>query len=169
MIKDNGEHYITQAVAIFSKRCPQVKEGVLTLKVGELSYEAPDDIISVRYHLWYDPRLERYAHTDLPNLSLVAGKLVLSHLPSAAQLADLGTNYRYSYRAKRNVEHLDEEAKALVLLKAKAEAMRTVAVHNANKPVQLRDGATNSPKNSTPSALRQIFLQEFEEGCRGYG
>ena len=52
--------------------------------------------------------------------------------------------------------------RALLLLRAQAEAMRELAMRNVVKPQQMRDGYTSMPRNGTPAALFESLLAEFK-------
>lgn len=89
--------------------------------------------------------------------------------PSAALLAYLGDRFRFWYFAQHDIG-LDQSGttiapvdQGLLLLRAQAEAMRELAVRNAAKPVQLRDGLSGTPRNSTPSALHEVLMRQFAE------
>ncbi len=51
--------------------------------------------------------------------------------------------------------------RGLLLLRAQAEAMLEISLHNANKPVQVRDGYSGTARNSTPAALYESLLREW--------
>ena len=46
---------------------------------------------------------------------------------------------------------------------SQAEAMLELTLRNAAKPVQLRDGLSGTPRNSTPAALHATLLAMFAE------
>jgi hypothetical protein len=53
--------------------------------------------------------------------------------------------------------------RGLLLLRAQAEAMLELSLRNVAKPVQLRDGLSGTPRNSTPRALFDALLTAFAE------
>ncbi|KAF0812794.1 hypothetical protein IGB42_02637 [Andreprevotia sp. IGB-42] len=87
------------------------------------------------------------------------------------QLQQLGRNYRYRYFGRHEIGDTAAGTsvaladRGLLLLRAQAEAMRELAMRNIFKPVALRDGMSQAPRNGTPAALYQVLLDEFL-GCR---
>jgi hypothetical protein len=99
-------------------------------------------------------------------------KLSLEPSPSAAQIAVLGSDFRYYYFARHLIDVADAakttvlaSERHLLLLRAQAEAMREMAMRNIAKPVALRDGISSGPRNGTPAALHAALLAEFAEAC----
>lgn len=95
--------------------------------------------------------------------------LAFDPAPSAAHLAVLGSTFKFWYAA-RHVLAADAaqttvapQDRGLLLLRAQAEAMREMALRNLGKPVQMRDGLSGAPRNSTPAALYETLLHEFME------
>jgi hypothetical protein len=88
--------------------------------------------------------------------------------PSQAHINAYGSTFKFWYFATHSLGELPEDStlseadRPLLLLRAQAEALRELTMHNVNKPVQLKDGLTGAPRNSTPAALYQALLQEWE-------
>lgn len=94
--------------------------------------------------------------------------LMLCPLPTAQQLAVCGQQFTYRYHAKPLIGATSAETtlpsrhRGLLILRAQAEAMRELTMRNINKPIQTRDGLTGTPRNSTPAALYQALMAEFQ-------
>lgn len=87
--------------------------------------------------------------------------------PTALHLACLGTSCKYWYFAVHRIDaaaaqtSVSPQDRGLLLLRAQAEAMLALSLRNAGKPVQLRDGMSGTPRNSTPAALAQQLMDLF--------
>lgn len=106
----------------------------------------------------------------LPRISAVneggTWALVFDPAPTSQHLDAYGSTFRFWYYGTHSADGsgstLAEADRPLLLLRAQAEAMRELAMRNINKPVQLRDGISGAPRNSTPAALYRELLAEWE-------
>ena len=88
--------------------------GTLTLVAGQMTYPAPTDIRQPKFPLWGQNELrERKPWLSnwpgkLPRLSLIDGdggdELALDPAPTAQQISDLGSEYKYYYFADHHVD-----------------------------------------------------------------
>ncbi len=153
--------------------------GTFTLTAEQHNYPAPGDLLWPKYALWGEVVKRGIKPYDrgwpgrLPRLHLVedptAGReLHLDPPPTAAQITQFGASYRYYYYAGHQVSATAAQTtirpseRDLLLLRAVAEAMKELALRNSKKPVQLRDGLNSAPRNSTPAALADWLMREFE-------
>jgi hypothetical protein len=89
--------------------------------------------------------------------------------PSAAHIAVRGSVFKFYYFGVHTIGTLAADTtvaladRGLLLLRAQAEAMLELTLRNAGKPVQLRDGLSGTPRNSTPRALYEALLAQFME------
>ena len=60
---------------------------------------------------------------------------------------------------------VEAKDRALFLLRAHAEVARELAARNITKPVRLRDGFSQGPRNATPAALYDALMREFEKAA----
>lgn len=168
----------TAALAMVCKR-PRTLLGSLTLTAGVDAYLLPSDLQATvaRYktHAWatgaIKPWCPGYAGA-VPRVRLEGApsswQLVFDPAPTAAQIAAWGSSFKFWFFAA-HVLHADPAQttlapvdRGLLLLRAQAEAMRELAMHGVNKAVQMRDGFTGAARNSTPAALFEALLREFE-------
>jgi hypothetical protein len=97
--------------------------------------------------------------------------LVLDPAPTLVQIAVWGSTCKFWYfsqlaiGATANDTTVPTAARGLLLLRAQAEAMRELAIHQSNKPVSMRDGLSGTPRNSTPAALHEMLLRLFWESA----
>lgn len=97
-----------------------------------------------------------------------AWTLVFDPAPSWAHITAYGATFRFWYYGTHSVGATDGEStlapgdRPLLLLRAQAEAMLELSLRNVNKPVQMRDGFSGTPRNSTPAALYRGLLDEWE-------
>lgn len=173
-------HLQAAARAIALGKRPRTRQGLLTLVADQPSYASvPDDLLLPKVALWGMANMARpwcNPPGALPILTLADGvdgapQLMLTPAPSAEQIAVYGTEYRYYYFAAHQITDqvdtstLQERDRALVILRAQVEAMRETAIRNAHKPVTLRDGGGGLGRNTTPAALYEQLLAEYERAA----
>lgn len=173
------KRHIANAALDFGRLRRRTLIGTLTLAADQRNYTAPAGLIWPKYPIWgvvEKSRTNPWEMTwpgPLPRLHLMEDatngrELHLDPPPTAAQIAAFGATYRYYYYAGHTIGadaaqttvHVSD--RDLLLLRAAAEAMRELAYRNSKKPVQLRDGLGSAPRNSTPAALADWLMQEFE-------
>jgi hypothetical protein len=163
------------ATAMQTKR-PRTQLGQVLLTAGEARYPlALADFAAFKTYLWAARQLPAWDPCYpgiLPRVTAIneGGTWVLAFdgPPTQAHLNAYGSTFKFWYFATHNLGEgttstLASVDRPLLLLRAQAELMRELAMRNVNKPVQLRDGLTATPRNSTPAALWQALLKEFEE------
>lgn len=146
---------------------------------GQALYPVPADILHVQTPLWgTERRIMPWADNHpgpLPRARLVnflnEDRLQLNPPPTWEQIQALGTTYRYLYVASLWDGDVDTEIpgnssdRALLLLRAQAEACRELAMQGLTKPIETRT-SQQMPRNATPAAMYQALLQEFEQRMR---
>lgn len=171
------KRFLAQALPDMQMKRPVTKLGQVTLVADTATYAIADaDFAALKMDLWRDvgklPRPWEPGYPGaLPRITAQLGatgwELVFDPEPTAAMLAWLGSTCRYYYFAEHAIGTLAadttiaEADRGLLLLRAQAEAMLALAIRNAGKPVQMRDGLSGAPRNSTPAALHQTLLQLF--------
>lgn len=89
--------------------------------------------------------------------------------PTPLQLAAWGSSLPFWYFRRHELGEAEEDTtvnpldRGLLLLRAQAQAMLELSVRNAGKPVQMRDGLSGTPRNSTPTALHEMLMKLFRE------
>ena len=145
----------------------------LDLVAGQSEYPAPADFQRFKMGLWGTATVTKPWDKNypgrLPDVFHCGDVLVLSPAPTAAQIAILGSEYRYFYFASYvttgpvDVTDIPPANRSLLLLRAQAEACREMALRNLAKPVTMRDGISGQTRNGTPASLYQSLLKEFYE------
>ena len=98
-----------------------------------------------------------------------ARRLYLSRTVSAAELADLGARCDYLYQAAHRIGDLAgdttiaAEDRGLLLLRAQAEACRELALRQIGKPISLKTGIANQPRNGSPAGLHDSLMRQWRE------
>jgi len=150
------------------------------LVANQSEYAAPADMVMPKFSSWGVAALQSYKPWEanwpgrLPRLSRMGDALntmlVLTPAPSQQQIGTLGSTFDFYYFARHIIGDgvnvittVRQEDRALLLLRAQAEAMKEMSVRNIKKPVQMRDGLNASPKNMTPSALYASLMASFVE------
>lgn len=154
--------------------------GEITVIADQTSYAAPNDLIAFKSALWGNERITKPWESNwpgrLPDVSLAESlgnvandyDLLLIPAPTAHQISVLGSSFKFYYYAGHAVgaNAADTTIKlidrGLLLLRAQAEAMKEMAMRNLGKPVQMRDGISNGPRNGTPAALYGQLMESFE-------
>jgi hypothetical protein len=168
----------TAALAMVCKR-PRTLFGSITLTPGVdvylLDSALQSSVARYKTHAWASGAIKPWCPGypgAVPRIKLEgepgAWQLVFDPAPTAAQISAWGSNFRFWYFAahvldadptKTTVAAVD---RGLLLLRAQAEAMRELAMHGVNKAVQMRDGFSGAARNSTPAALFEVLLREWE-------
>lgn len=172
--------FLNQALGDMVWKRPRTLVGQATLAAGTADYSLTDypDFHSYKTHLWSDseyrvnpwepgypgaaPRVSHYKNGT-------GNWLAFEPAPSAAHIAIRGSTFRFYYFGQHAIDadaasttvHLAD--RGLLLLRAQAEAMLELTLRNSAKPVQLRDGLSGTPRNSTPRALYEALLAAFME------
>jgi hypothetical protein len=173
------KRFLAQALPDMQFKRPVSRLASVSLQADLSRYAMPvDDFAAFKVCEWADPRRApkpwepRYPGA-VPRIATewdgAAWWVVLDPAPTLALLACYGTELRFWYFARHvlgatavetTVNELD---RGLLLLRAQVEAMKELAIRNASKPVQLRDGMSGTPRNSTPAALAEQLMQQFRE------
>lgn len=156
---------------------PRTMLGTITLIADQYNYTAPADLLSYKSDLWGIPgrRIHPWESSypgRLPDVrSAVSGTTRELHFlpaPTAAQITALGAAFKFYYFAAHSIgaaavdTTIQAGDRGLLLLRAQAEAMKEMAMRNIAKPVSLRDGMSQGPRNGTPGYLFEQLLKMFE-------
>lgn len=172
--------FLNQALPDMGWKRPITRLGQVTLSAGEANYSLVDytDFLSYKTHLWEPsgvapqpwepgypgavPRVNGYKNTT-------GWWLGFEPAPSAAHIAVRGSVFKFYYFGQHVIganavdTTVPQTDRGLLLLRAQAEAMLELTLRNAGKPVQMRDGLSGMPRNSTPRALYEALLAQFLE------
>lgn len=170
------KRHLSLAALDMGRFFPRTLIGSLTLVADQSTYVAPAAMVAFKLALWGSKRGNPWEDNwpgKLPRVTLVVNgsvkELHLDPAPSAAQVATLGVDYQFYYYAAHAIGAAASDTtvlpghRGLLLLRAQAEAMQELTVRNLNKPVQLRDGLSGTPRNSTPAALFSTLMDMFEQ------
>lgn len=172
--------FLSLALPDMGWKRPVTRLGQVTLAADEPRYAltAYPDFANYKTHLWektatYPNAWEPGYPGAVPRVAVAKDGancwLTFEPAPSAAHIACRGSAFKFYYFA---LHVLGEAAvdttvnavdRGLLLLRAQAEAMRELTLRNVTKPVQLRDGLSGTPRNSTPAALYEALLEMFAE------
>ena len=172
--------FLKQALPDMATKRPRTQLGQVTLTGGEAQYAltAYPAFANYKTHLWdkgaaYPQPWEPHYPGAMPRVSAAhdgaASMLTFEPAPSAAHIAQRGSVFKFWYFALHVVDAdaanttVASADRGLLLLRAQAEAMRELVLHQANKPTSLRDGLSGTPRNSTPAALHEMLLRLFWE------
>jgi len=164
------------ALTAMQAKRPRTLLGTLSLVADEPLYTvAATDFAAYKTHIWggRPPKPWADCHPGaLPRVSATqdgaAWRLVFDPAPTWAHINAYGSTFRYWYFGRHSLgadaadSTLAEADRPLLLLRAQAEALRELTMRNINKPVQVRDGLSGTPRNSTPAALYRELLAEWE-------
>lgn len=163
-------------VAMQAKR-PRTLLGQVTLQAEQAVY-AVDAAGFAQYktHTWASRPPKPWAPGypgPVPRVTAVqaggAWQLWFDPAPTWAHISAYGSAFKFWYFGAHALGPLASDAtlseadRPLLLLRAQAEAMRELTMRNINKPTQMRDGYSGTPRNSTPAALYRELLAEWED------
>jgi hypothetical protein len=173
------KRFLRQALPDMQTKRPITRLGSVQLQAGTARYEvAEPGFAAFKVDLWREPsRLPKPWDPaypgPLPRVSATwdtdAWFLVFEPAPSTPAISVLGAEFKFYYFAEHAIGELaaattiNPQDRGLLLLRAQVEAMLALAMRNSAKPVQLRDGLSGMPRNSTPAALHEILLRTFRE------
>lgn len=169
--------FLAQALPDMQYKRPRTLLGSVAVMAGTARCSLADypDFAAFKTHMWGDLRpvkpWEPGYPGPVPRVSAVHDGqwwLVFDPAPTALQVAAFGAcSFWYFGLHVLGVLAADTTVMAadrgLLMLRAQVEAMRELAIRNAGKPVQLRDGLSGTARNSTPAALHELLLNLFKE------
>lgn len=171
--------FLQQALPDMGWKRPRTQLGQVTLTAGEANYTLAGlpNFYGYKLHMWdqgagYPQAWEPGYPGALPRVSSYkdgAGNwLAFSPPPSAAHVALRGSAFKFYYFAIHTIGAAAVDTtvaagdRGLLLLRAQAEAMLELTLRNMGKPVQLRDGLSGTPRNSTPAGMQEVLMRMFE-------
>jgi hypothetical protein len=177
--KGDFKRFLAQALSDMQFKRPITRLGQITLVPDQGRYEVAEaDFAALKTDLWREPsKLPRPWEVTypgaLPRVSAVrevdAWFIQLEPAPTAMHLSALGDSFKYYYFATHAIgaaaadTTINPQDRGLLLVRAQAEAMLAMGMRNAGKPVQMRDGLSGTPRNSTPAALHELLMKLFRE------
>lgn len=176
------ERMLTVAAGDLSRWRPLRLRHTVQLVAGVAEYQAPAGARALLRSEWgaQGARPWVYAHLHpMPKPELVQGPqswLVFAPAPTQGQIAAFGSSYTITVSVAHQIGTAAEDTTVaehdmpLLMLRAQAELCKELAHRGIGKPVRLRDGQTQGPRNSTPAALYRQLLQDFDRlgGGGGY-
>lgn len=172
------KRFIAQALPDMQFKRPITRLGAVALAEGEGRYAMPvGDFAAWKTSLWggntrlrpWEPGFPGAVPRVYATWDGAAWWVELETAPTPTQLTAWTRDLSFWYFARHvvsddaNATTVNALDRGLLLLRAQVEAMRELTVRNAAKPVQLRDGLSGTPRNSTPAALYQALLDAFRE------
>jgi len=178
---EGDEHFrrfLSQALPDMQLKRPLTRLGEVALlsNVPRYSLAHCPEFAGYKTHLWGTcmPRpWEPNYPGALPRVEATRDEsawwLVLDPAPTWKHIGAFGHSLRFWYYglhvlgAEAATTTISPDDRGLLLLRAQAEAMRELAIRNAGKPVQMRDGLSGTPRNSTPAAMHETLMRLFRE------
>lgn len=172
---DFDRHVNVALRAMALEKRPLRRAATLYLVANQSDYAAPADLVRVERLHWENGCSRQPWRTHYlgprPVVSHLQGdsgiRINLSPRPTQRQIDALGGALGFTYLATHavvdnEIDTLADADEDLVILRAQAEACRELALRNITKPVTLRDGSLNQPRNSTPGALFKALIDEWK-------
>ena len=173
------ERFLRQALPDMQLKRPVTRLGTVTLNANVPRYALGSNagFAGLKTQLWgercrFKPWEPGYPGA-LPRVSASFDAnqwwLDFERAPTALQIAAHGSQFDFWFFAAHAIgadvaaTTLNAQDRGLLILRAQVEAMRELAIRNAAKPVQLRDGLSGTPRNSTPAALADSLMRTFVE------
>jgi hypothetical protein len=172
------DRLLDAAAQDFNRHRPRTLLGSMTVVADTMVYPAPADIYLFKSSLWgiapvpKSKPWERNYPGPLPSVVVADGasakELHLVPVPTQNQVDALGSDYRFYYFGRHAIDTNAANTtiaiadRALLLLRAQAEAMNELVMRNIKKPVNMRDGLNSSPKNMSPAAWFTTLMAQWE-------
>ena len=177
---DDFIRHLDNAALDMGRVRPRRLSATVSLVASQPNYAVPATVLRVASSPWGTEKIGKPWETDyagpLPRPELAGDfdelELWLEPTPTARQIELLGATYRYYYYAAHEIGEaaadttVRAEDRALLLLRATAEALCELALRGAKKPTQLRDGLQSGPKNGTPAGLYEQLMKQFNMQAR---
>ncbi len=173
------KRFLQQALPDMQTKRPITRLGTLTLAAGEARYVVAEaDFAALKTDIWREPSKlpkpwDAAYPGALPRISAARDGdtwyMQFEPAPTALHIAALGDSCKFYYFALHVIAvnaadtTVNPQDRGLLLLRAQAEAMLALGMRNAGKPVQVRDGLSGTPRNSTPAALHELLMRLFKE------
>jgi hypothetical protein len=173
------KRFLQQALPDMQFKRPITRLGSITLVAEQGRYGIEEaDFASLKTDLWREPSKvpkpwDPAYPGALPRVTAVrevdAWFIQFEPAPTALHLAALGAAFKFYYFAAHAIgaaaadTTINPQDRGLLLVRAQAEAMLAMGMRNAGKPVQMRDGLSGTPRNSTPAALHELLMKLFRE------
>lgn len=174
------DRHLDIAALALARRTARTLLTKLTVSADVSEYPAPADLVDVKFSAWgesfrqnrkpWEAKLGR-----LPRASLVyvdgVSNIHLSPAPTAAQIAQIGSDYplfyygAYTIGATESETNIPAKYRDLLLIRATVQALMELANSGSTKPIALgSQGVGSMPKNGTPAALAESWLKIFDGG-----
>lgn len=164
--------HIDRAAQALSGRRTRTLAATITLVADQPNYPKPPEFWRYKTTNWGAGKRgnpwDRTWPGRLPDVREFDDALWLVPAPTAHQVAMLGAGFTFFYYARHVVADeaaqttVSEADRALLLLRAQAEAMRELAMRDTVRSTSVRDGFSGQMRTNTPAALAQWFLDEYE-------
>ncbi|MDH4451364.1 MAG: hypothetical protein QE265_12370 [Rhodoferax sp.] len=172
--------FLKQALPDMGWKRPLTQVGQVVLTAGQADYSlaAIPDFGNYKTNLWglvgcspqpWEPGYPGAAPRVKSYKNAAGHWLGFDPAPSAAHIAVRGSVFKFYYFGLHGLADVAAAStvaladRGLLLMRAQAEAMMELALRNMSKPVQLRDGLSGTPRNSTPRALYDALIAAFME------
>lgn len=171
------DRHLDAAALDMGRVSPRTLLGSATLVADQFNYPAPADLLSFKSDLWsvgarsIQPWEKSYPGR-LPSIAIsmngAAREIHLNPAPTAHQISVLGSAFKFYYYAAHSISDTAASTsilpgdRGLLLLRAQAEAMKEMSMRNISKPVTMRDGLSQGPRNGTPQYLFEVLMKLFE-------
>lgn len=171
--------HLNAAAQAMQRKRPLTKSAFLLLVADQENYLAPSDLVLPKASTWgrngrlnKKPWQKGYCKSQ-PRMSVAEGvsgqEIILSPPPTAEDIHCLGTSFYFYYFAKHiisdvaNETTIKESDRDLLLIRATASALMSMAAQQVMTPVTLGNSGISMPKNGTAAALAESLLTMFNE------
>ena len=169
------KRHLIAAAADLGERRGHTLLGEVELQAGVNQYTGlPPDLVYIKTPIWgTEKRIKPWADNHpglLPRAHVIHDNgqitLILTPAPTWEQIQALGSTYRFYYGASYWDGDIESEIvgsaedRALLLLRAQAEACRELALQNMTRPIETRT-SLSMPRNQTPRALWEALMAEY--------
>jgi hypothetical protein len=153
---------------------PRTAHGTLTLVPGQIEYDGPADLWSIKMHTWGQnesqpaPWEPGYI-TRLPVVKNTENNIYFSFAPDANMISTLGSNFGYFYLCHHLLTEeqstVPDTALPLLITLAQAHAMQLLMVRGASNPVAVKPGVGRIAK-AAPAEVFEMLMASAKQQAK---
>lgn len=166
--QDDLLRLLTVALDDYSRYKPLTLNASCRISPGKQTYDVPPDFLSFKHTFWGQSTTPLWSNKPQPlgrPLSTPQG-LQFQQPITPAHIQHYGANYAYLYFAKHKIlDNGDLTLRAdhdLLVMRAQAQAMLELALHNADKQAAAHQHIGNQSSNSKPMHIHDMLMATFK-------
>jgi len=160
---------INIALTDYSRYRPLTLAASVRLQAGKQRYPVPENFIGFKHSLWGKSALPLWSTGrphNIPRPQSLSDALQFQQPITPAHIQHYGANYAYLYFAKHQILDNGDLTLSgdhdLLVMRAQAQAMLELALHNADKQPAAHQHIGNQSSNSKPMHIHDTLMAAFK-------